>query len=161
MRDRIWYNLQNSKFKCTYLSKTSNRSFVWGNTYSFFLAFASASSVAAWTVWNNVPAIWGGVVAISQVLYIAKPYIPFFKHDRDYMEMAHAYDNLYLAYEKLWYKFDGRNLTDEKAEKEFYVIREKELNLNSRFKHVYVPSFNKLVGEASNETANELSLTFK
>lgn len=160
MRDRIWYNLQNSKFKCAYLTKVSNRAFIWGNAYSFFLAFTSASSVAAWTIWNNVPAIWGGIVALSQVLHIAKPYVPFFKHDRDFMEMAHIYDKLYLSYEKLWFKFEKEKIPENKAEKEFYSLRDKEMNMNNHFKHVYSPNFKGLVKQASEEVNSELSSTF-
>ncbi|WP_136681481.1 hypothetical protein [Neptunomonas sp. XY-337] len=161
MRDRIWHNLQNSKFKSEYLNRVSRASNFWGNMYSFFLAFASASSVAAWTIWNSVPAVWGGIVAFSQLLHIAKPYFPFFRSDREFWEMSHLYETLYLSYEKLWFAYERGQINENEAEKRFYKLRDNELAINKRFKHVYCPTFDRLIKKSSEEVALQLNQTFR
>ena len=81
MRDRLWYYLQNAKFKAGYLCELSKTASTWGNIYSFILALGSAGSVAAWAIWNEFPYVWASIVGISQILHVAKPYIPFLKND--------------------------------------------------------------------------------
>ena len=160
MRNRLWDNLQNAKFKSAYLSKVSKRAYVWGNAYSFFLAFASASSVAAWTVWSDVPGIWATIVAISQLLHIAKPYFPFLKNDRDFYEMSFQYESLYLDYERLWFKYENGKITEDETENIFYKSRESEMEIINKFKHIHCPDFKNLANEVSNEVNAELARTF-
>ena len=137
MRNRLWDNLQNAKFKSEYLSKVSKRAHNWGNGYSFFLSFASASSVAAWTVWSDIPGVWAAIVSISQLLHIAKPYFPFLKNDRELFEIGFQYESLYILYEKLWFKYENGALTPEQVEVEFYKYRDLEMTHASKFKHIY------------------------
>ncbi|CAH8187650.1 conserved hypothetical protein [Vibrio aestuarianus] len=160
MRNRLWDNLQNTKFKSAYLSEVSKRSYYWGNAYSFILAFGSAGSVAAWAVWKDFPTVWAAVVAFSQFLHIAKPYLPFLKNERDFFEMGHQYEILYLSYEKLWFKYEKGQLSDDEVEKEYYRLRSVELNNSNRFKGIYCPTFIKLTNKVSDEISEELTRTF-
>ena len=82
MRNRIWTNLANIKFKCIYTGKVSKRSYHIGNVYSIFLALASATSVTTWAIWDKFPLVWASIVAFSQILHIIKPHIPFVKNNR-------------------------------------------------------------------------------
>jgi hypothetical protein len=138
--------------------KVSRRFYKLGNFYSFFLAFASASSVAAWALWKSYPTVWAGIVAVSQVLHIAKPYIPFIKNDKEFMEMSLLYETLYILYEKLWYGNENSNI--DSIESKFYELRDQELDISQRYKHIICPEFNGLIKDSSKETAKELSLHF-
>lgn len=160
MRNRLWDNLQNAKFKSNYLSKVSKRSNSWGNYHSFFLAFASASSITAWTIWNDIPNVWAAIVAASQLLHIAKPYLPYLKLDRDFFEMGYQYDKLYLSYEKLWFQFEKEKMTEDETEEQFYKLRDTELQFLNKHKHIYCPDFKGLAKVSSDEVAAELSRTF-
>lgn len=160
MRDRIWNHLANIKFKAIYTGKVSRCSYNIGNFYSFFLAFASASSVAAWAIWEKLPVVWATIVGISQILIIAKPYIPFVKGDREFADQSLLFDELYLSYEKLWFEYAKHNVDEEQIEKKFYILREKELDINTRFKHVVCPKFKGLIHDADEETNNYLKTNF-
>ncbi|KFO68744.1 hypothetical protein ER57_02005 [Smithella sp. SCADC] len=161
MQDRIWINLANIKFKAIYTSKVSRRSYNVGNIYSFFLAVASASSVAAWAIWNKIPIAWAIIVAISQLLIIAKPYIPFVKNDRELADQSLLFDELYLSYEKLWFEYAKQNVNGDQFETELYRLREKEHEINVRFKHVVCPNFKGIIKLADEETNIFLQTHFK
>ena len=153
MQDRIWNNIANVKFQSKYLDKVSRRSHNWGNGYSFFLAVTSGSSVTAWAIWEIFPLVWASIVGVSQILFIAKPFIPLIKNDREFIEMSLLYESLYLSYEKLWFDNEKDENNDErKIEKRFYNLRQKELEINTQFKHVVCPIFKGLMTEADNET---------
>lgn len=160
MENRIWNGLANIKFRSIYTAKVSRRTHYIGNAYSFFLSFASASSVAAWAIWAAVPYLWAGIVAISQVLHIAKPYLPFSKGARDFIEMSLLYESIYLEYEKLWYD-NRKEVRDEvKLEKRYNDLRQKEHAIDKRFKHVVCPEFKGLIATADAETNNFLTNNF-
>jgi hypothetical protein len=160
MRNRIWNNLANIKFKSLYTAKISRRAYHCGNAYSIFLAFASASSVAAWAIWAKYPLVWALIVSVSQVFHIAKPYIPFLKCDREFTEMSLLHGALCLSYEKLWYDCNKEKFDQEKIEKDFYIFRERELEIDKRFKHVVCPIFNGLMKRSDEEANNFLRTNF-
>lgn len=160
MRTRIWNNMANTKFKAIYTCECSRLADRTGRAYSFFLSFASASSVAAWAVWQQLPGLWAGIIAVSQVLHIAKPYLPFMKHDKDFLEMCFNFDYLYLDYERLWVAYDDDRLTDEDAEKKFYVLRERELKIEQAHKQTQCPRFKRLIAKAEQDAKTALALNF-
>ena len=161
MQDRIWNNLANIKFKALYTAHVSRSAYNAGNAYSFFLAFASASSVSAWAIWDKYPIVWASIVAISQILHIAKPYVPFIKGDKELMEMSLQYEFLYLIYERLWFDYRKDDCDKEGIEELFYSYREKEHDINTRFKHIVCPEIKSLVSKADAETNKFLEANFK
>lgn len=50
---RIWNNLANIKFKALYTCECSRIAGLSGRALSFLLALTSASSVGAWTLWQQ------------------------------------------------------------------------------------------------------------
>lgn len=161
MQERIWNNLANIKFKALYTALVSRSAYNAGNVYSFFLAFASASSVSAWAIWDKYPIFWALIVAISQVLHIAKPYVPFIKNDRELMEMSLQYELLYITYEKLWFDYQKDSSNEDTIEKNFYSYRNKEHEINTSFKHIICPEIKSLVSKADIETNKFLEVNFK
>jgi len=160
MRNRLWNNLQEAKFKSEYLSLASKRAYIWGNFYSFFLAISSAGCVAAWSIWENYPIIWALIVALSQVLILAKPYLPFIKNDRELLEMSYKYDSLYIHYEKLWFKNEKPDSSETEVESTFYKLRDSEVNFSKQFKQVYCPDFSGLSKKVSEQTTAQLNRIF-
>lgn len=160
MRERLWYNLQNAKFKAGYLCEVSKKASAWGNIYSFVLSFGSASSVAAWTVWDTIPYVWAAIVGLSQALHVAKPYIPFLRYEKEYMELCFKYEFLYLKYEKLWFRYEKGSEDEDCMEQEFYELRDDEVDFLNSLKHVHVPKFSGLTDRISKESQDELKNIF-
>jgi len=160
IRMRIWNNLANIKFKVIYASECSRFADKTGNIYSFFLSIASASSVAAWALWQRIPGLWAGIVAIAQVLHIAKPYIPFMKHDKEYLEQSFEFETLYLGYEKLWFEYEDGRIEEMKAEEVFYKFREKETEIERSYKNACCPNFKFILDKAQKATVEALSRNF-
>jgi len=152
--------MANIKFKAVYTGECSRRADLIGRWYSCFLAFASASSVAAWTIWKTIPDLWAGVVGFGQVLHLVKPYLPLIKNDKEFLEMSFAFESLYLEYERFWVAFDDDRIPNEEAEARFYVLREKEVEIEKMHKHVHCPRFQKLIAKADQDAKTALSLNF-
>jgi len=104
--------------------------------------------------------VWAWIVGIAQVLQIAKPYVPFLKHEKDYFEMALEFDALYLDYERLWFAFESGQVNEQTAERRFYGFREREIEIERAHKHVQTPRFRRLIAGAQEQTYTALSLNF-
>ena len=161
MENRIWTNLANIKFKSIYTSKVSTRSYYIGNYYSIFLALASGTSVATWAIWSVYPYVWATIVAISQVLHIVKPHILYIKNDKKFIEQSLLFESLYLDYEKLWYENRKESSNPEEIENRFYELRQKEHEINARFKDVVCPKLKSLINLSDIETNNFLQTNYK
>jgi len=134
---------------------------VWGNSYSFVLAFGTAGSVAAWAIWDKFPIIWAIMVGSSQVLHVAKPYIPFLKNEKEYMELSFKYESLFLCYEKLWFSLEKAKESEDSIEEKFYTFRDTEVNFLENSKHIYIPNLSSLTKKVGSLVASELSHSFQ
>lgn len=156
MRNNIWYSLVDVKFRAIFLDECSRLASFTGQVYTIFMAFVASTSVATWAIWSKYPAIWAGIVAISQLLHIIKPHVPFFKRGGVYRDISIKLESLYLQYEKLWYKLEKDSLNyNKKAEKELYILREEELEIERRYK-LHPPRFQWLIKKSRNELDNTL-----
>jgi len=161
MRARLWKNLANIRFKAFYCNRCSTLAGTCGRAYSLFLSFASASCVAAWAIWQKHHIIWAVILAIAQVLHIARPYIRFLKSEKEFLAMSFEFKHLYLSYERLWYDFENGVVTEEEAEKRFYEFRKREIDIERTYQSTHTPQINFLMSKAQRDTYSELSLNFE
>ncbi len=144
MRERIWAELQDKKFQEIYTDKLSKRAHNLGNAYSLFLVFASSGSVAAWTIWDSVPGVWGTIVALSQFLHLAKPFVPWIKNEREYADLSILYGDIYLEYEELWCASERQEFSEDKVVEKYHLLRKKDQDIIRRTGAIYCPESNKL-----------------
>ena len=128
--------------------------------YSIFLALASGASVATWAIWNNLPLVWASIVGLSQALHIAKPYIPFVKNDKEFIEQSLLFESLYLSYEKLWFDNRKEDVDENQIEERFYNLRQKEHDIKTRFKHVVCPNLKRLIKSSDEEADKYLEINY-
>jgi hypothetical protein len=155
MEKKIWHEMQEARFKSEYSHLLSKLAHTLSNLYSFLLAFSSAGFIAAWTVWETVPYVWGAIVASSQLLHLAKPSIPFIKQERELFEIGSKYNQLFIMYEKLYSEFNRGKLTEDQTHKQYFALRSRESNFISSYKRVKIPKFNKLITQASSNVQYE------
>ena len=68
MRNRVWGSLSNFVFKVYVIDAMVMRYQKYDKRINICLAIVSSSSIAAWTVWQIVPQLWAGMIAITQVI---------------------------------------------------------------------------------------------
>lgn len=152
--------MANIKFKAIYTGECSRQADLIGRGYSFFLAIASASSIAAWSIWKTIPGLWACLVGFGQLLHLAKPYLPLIKSDKDFLEMSFAFESLYLEYERFWVAYDEDRMPEDDVDARFYALREKEIAIEKMHKHAQCPRFQKLIAKAEQEAKTCLALNF-
>jgi hypothetical protein len=137
MRDRIWTQLANTKFKALYSCECSKVAGNYGRLYSFALAFASCSSVAGWNIWTTYPGIWGFIIIAGSLMHLAKPLFPFSRQEKVFLETSFEFENLYLEYEKLWYAFERNTIDEATAEQRFWKCRQRANQIQKKMNNLH------------------------
>jgi len=85
----------------------------------------------------------------------------FLKSEKEFLAMSFEFKHLYLSYERLWYDLENEVVTVELAEKKFYELREKEIQIERIYQSTHTSEINFLMSKAQRDTDNELSLNFE
>jgi len=94
---------------------------------SILIAITSSTSIATWAVWKEVPLLWAGLIALSQVITVVKPYFPFSKYIKELNTKILKAENLNLEFEKLWSKVQRNKLAEDSIDEIFYDLK-KQMN---------------------------------
>jgi len=124
---------------------------------SVFLAICASAGIAGWSIWKDQAKIWAVVIGISQVVSVARPYMPFLKNESKFIGVSFELEALYLRYERLWYKLQG-NPADTSIESRFSKLREKGLEIE---KHgPQFPRFKRWIDRINKDKDNALRIDF-
>jgi hypothetical protein len=88
-----------------------------------FLAIVSSTSIAAWAIWKVTPIIWASIIAVSQVLTVAKPYFPYFKYVKEFNLKCIRLEIINIEFERLWYKLQNKKITEDIADDLYFDLR--------------------------------------
>lgn len=112
MREKFWSLIVDYKIAERYYVYYAINSRRWDDALSAICLLASAASISAWYVWNDLYIIWALILAASQVVGTLKPLFPF--QDRllaaRYMRQDIAYTLIEM--EGL-FEIDGRRLSED------------------------------------------------
>lgn len=123
MRNQIWVLFIDLKFKGYYLSLLVDKYQKWERNTNIFLALVSSGSIAAWAIWNDIPLIWGAIIAVSQVLTVVKPYFPYYKYVKELNDKSYRVNNLSIELERLWYKLQHKKISDDDSDELYFEYK--------------------------------------
>jgi hypothetical protein len=92
---------------------------------SILLALFSSASIGAWVFWKEHQTAWAILLGLSQVVSVARPFVPFFKNESKFLGTSYEYDALYSRYKRLWYQL-GDNPTDPSISRSLDELGDKE-----------------------------------
>ncbi|WP_026473122.1 hypothetical protein [Alkaliflexus imshenetskii] len=131
IRDKIWYFLADSKaneiLSGLIVKKYQRRELF----LSIFLALATSSSVGAWAFWNKFPSVWLVIIAISQFLFVVKPYLLFSKYVKIFNEKSVHWQHLTVQIEELWHNINHNYVNEKEASKLYFELKQKTLSFNN------------------------------
>lgn len=131
IRDKIWYFLIDSKTN-EILSGLIVKKYQRRELYSsIFLATATSSSVGAWAIWQKFPSIWLIIIAVSQLLFVIKPYLLFSKYVKIFNEKSIHWQNLTIHIEKLWHNLNQKYIDEKEASDIYFELKQKSLSFDN------------------------------
>lgn len=127
IRTKIWNFLNDSKTNECFASLILKYYQKFDLLVNLFLVIVTTSSVAAWTIWNEFPLLWGLIIAVSQILTISKPYFLFPKYIKVFHEKNILWQQLSLDLEELWHKTNNSIIDESAASELYFKLRKKSL----------------------------------
>ncbi|MCE5346021.1 MAG: hypothetical protein LLG13_07010 [Bacteroidales bacterium] len=152
IRQQIWTNLVNTKFKCIYLGHLIHRDKRISLGINIFLAIISLSSISAWTIWKILPGLFTSLIAISNILMVIKPILSFDKRIKELNEKIILLEDVQFEYEKLWYHFETNRINENKVSETFFEIYEKQKNSLRTSSELIIGKNKKITSKSDSET---------
>lgn len=149
--ERVWNDLATTKYQAIYASIFNLRVRKLSDGINIFTAFVSSASVGGWAIWSDYSAAWGILIAASQFLNLAKPYIPQIRDNELYHELQLYYLERHYELDDLWLQISLGDLTESQIKEEYRRIYEKFFNLSKKFLKVRIEKSDKLVEKAEQE----------
>ena len=108
MQLQYWNMMTLQKYSLIYLNKHFENSVKIDRRIKIFMAIASCSSIAAWTIWQQFAYIWGVIIAISQLIGAIYEILPFKKRIEELSSLKSELSALYLLIERIVSRFKWR-----------------------------------------------------
>lgn len=153
MRSRLWYELAQAKFNDRYVCLLigHQRSII--NKYNIIIATFSTAGIMGWKIWDNLPVIACGIIAIISLIKLLQPHIiPSDKQIEKLDRIADFYFNFYLQLEALWFDFDNDRITEAVLQEKFHVLKQTEREINKVVNEVHKNPKSRLVNKAQSES---------
>lgn len=159
MRTRLWNNLMNVRFQAFYYDRYAGVIECLDKGSAIFLATVSSTSVAAWLVWKDYPAIWATAIGFSQVIIVAKPFLPFLRKSADYKRCALELERLYNLSEKFWFECERLDVEAE-YEKQLAQLRDKKHKIDTQFASLPLLNLSYLIKKSRADIDDFMNLNF-
>lgn len=131
IRDQIWGNYCNILYK-KYLSNAMVSHYQKKEQFlNIFLAISSSASIGSWIIWKQYDYIWAGIIAISQVLTAARPYLNYYKYVKEFNTKLVRFANLQIDFEKLWYQYNNGKVTEDEAVQHFFELQKQKNDIDN------------------------------
>ncbi len=152
-RDWLWSHLLDADLNRRYWRCLAERYKKFDQSARILLALVSSGVVAAWTIWNQYPAVWQALSAVSAVVAIALPILNFPSSVEIASDLHGRWTELYAEYERLWVTLqDGMG---ELTEAQMRALLEKENNNAS--KEATMPTNKRLAAQCQAEVLKRWS----
>jgi hypothetical protein len=140
LREKYWAFYTRTKFELFYFNEYLNNSYQWLRSLEAFLAAASCGSIAAWAVWDEIPYVWGVIIAVSQVVTAVKQYLPYGKRIQALNNLLPRLDMLVNRIDHEWLHVDKGEFTDDKINDIIFTFRRECADLSNEYLNgVYFP----------------------
>ena len=96
-------------------------------------AVASSGSIAVWAIWDQFPFIWASIIAISQVIFAVKPFLPYSQRLKLLVPYLDEIKNLYNKIEYNWYAIQAGHLSEKEINELLYKFKEKATLAETKF----------------------------
>lgn len=158
--DLYWKQLLQLKAACICIRLYRNQMARRVRAVELIKAVGSSGGIAAWVVWKDLPFLWSGIIAASQLLDATKHVFPFARQHKSASDLTVALELLCIDAEAEWESIYAGRIPDEGITER--KARLAKLQLEAEHKHFpegFEPS-QKLIDLATEEANTYFSITY-
>lgn len=161
MQHTYWKKLTQYKFSLYYLETHLAKCIKIDRSFKIALAIASATSIVAWTNWQNLAFFWGLVIACSQIATAINDFLPYKRRIKEISNLRAELSVLYNDIESDWYKVSSGQLNENEINKLCYNYARKWNEIDNRyFVDDVLPQNEKYINIAENQKNSYFETNF-
>src|SRR6266571_5941537 len=103
VQERYWNELYQLKVHVNYVELHLRKAELIDRAMKVFLAFVSSGSIGAWVIWKDLAAVWGVIIAASQVLNAVQMYLPYKERLKALSGLLNDFEELLVYTEMKWF----------------------------------------------------------
>ena len=147
--------MMHTKFGDNYLALYISRQRTIRKWYSVFMLIFSTGGVFGWTIWEAIPIIACGLIAIMQLVRLVENQFILTDNDLDKIaELRNKYIRYFNKLEKLWIEFETDRLTEQQTTEQFYKLRQINADIEAADNKLHIRKIQSIVVTADSETRN-------
>ena len=161
MRERLWYELAQTKHNHLYCVKLIGYRRRLLNYFNIAILVFSTSGVMGWSIWKDIPIVACCIVAVISILKLVSPQIiPSDKQIDKLDAVTDFYFDYFNKLEILWLDHYNKRLTDEDAQQKFYKLKNTERETNKITNEIVKSTNKKIYKKVDVEARAYLQLNF-
>jgi hypothetical protein len=128
---------------------------------SIIIAVISSASVASWLIWQRWTFVWAAIIALSNLLTILKPYLPYEKRVSAVNYMLPELKIIINDVEHYYNIIVTENVSDSDINNHIKTFRQKYTELENKFIDIAIfPDNPHIAAQAEILAANELTTAY-
>lgn len=162
MRNRLWDELMQSKHKQCYSLYVLQRKKNIVKGFTIVTLVFSGAGIMGWSIWKDFPLIACVIITAMQLIKLLQPQITSSDKELDKLNrVIKFYFDYHNKLEQLWYDYERSRISEEEAQRNFYLIKDTEKEINEIVNEVINKKINKnFYAKADIETQNYVQRTF-
>lgn len=157
-QERYWKELYQLKVHINYVEAHIHEAEKHDRHIKIFMAVASSASIGAWAIWRELSFLWGGIIALSQVLAAISPHLPYKTRLKTYSSVLHELEELFIQSEAKWYDIALGKHDDNEINKARTSLRlQKHKILKKHLPSSVIPDDTEKAGKAEELALNYFS----
>jgi hypothetical protein len=127
MREKIWYEMVQTKFGDKYLALYLSLQYKLKRTFNILILVFSGSGILGWELWQ--PIAWVALILIALIQLLSLIQNQLIRDDKEIARIAKLrtlYTKYFNKLEKLWVDFENENITENEASVSFFELRQIE-----------------------------------
>lgn len=157
VQQQYWTELHELKTHIIFIELQLEKSETKDRYIKMILAVASSSSIGAWAIWQSLSLVWGGIIALSQVISAINPFLPYQNRMKAYSSLINELEEIMIHAELKWHAIAQGKLTEEEINTARFEIRKEKQKAINKHIQTTIPENAKLHTIAEQKSSDYLN----
>ncbi len=152
LQEQFWTEFYRLKVHTNYVELLLGKTEHVDRAIKIALAITSSGSIGGWVIWKEYAAVWGTLIAASQVINAIRQYLPYKERLHSLSGVLGEVEELLVQVEDKWLQIAAGDLTEVEIRKALLDLRTKRMkSFKKHFPSSTIPDHPDLFSKAESK----------
>jgi hypothetical protein len=153
-----WNQFVRLKRDSIYIGRYQGADEITDRNLNIFSAVASSASIGGWVIWKDYATVWAAIIAISQILTVIRPHLPYRTRLKSLAALCVDLEALSLVAETDWFKVSRGTIEEAEIHALTMALKTKAQRATAKaFGGATLPEKSRLLHAANEETRDYMN----